>query len=246
MLSPRIHHFEVVDSTNDVALELARRGEPEGTVVTAGRQLQGRGRRGRVWWDEPGQSVLISAILTPGKPLQDLPQVTFVASLAVAECLCAAYGLDVLLKWPNDVLSGGKKIAGILVELAFLRTGTAAVVGIGLNVNQMRFPPDLADTATSVALETGRCWDVEESSLDLVDALFTEYENYQHRGFEEILRRWRKYMWGCGGHSEVISGGRTLEGTMVGVDSTGALILRDANGEQHVIHAADAISVEDR
>ena len=188
----------------------------------------------------------MSAILIPGKPPEDLPQVTFVASLAAAEWLRGGYGLDVLLKWPNDVLIGGKKIAGILVELAFLRTAAAAVVGIGLNVNQMGFPPDLADTATSVALETGRCWDVEESSLDLVGALFTEYENYQHRGFEEILRRWRKYMWGCGAQAEVVGEGRILEGTISGVDSTGALILRDANGEEHAIHAADAISVEDR
>ena len=245
-LSPRIHHFEVVDSTNELALELARRGEPEGTVVTAGRQLHGRGRRGRVWWDEPGQSVLMSVILTPDKPPEDVHQLTFVASLAAAECLSAQYDLKVVLRWPNDVLKGGKKIAGVLVEVASLQPTPAVVVGIGVNVNQMAFPGDLAQTATSFALETGTCWDVEEVTLDLVDDLVDDYDTYLREGFEEILHRWRKYMWGAGSRAEVVGEERTLEGIIMGVDSTGALVLKDAEGRRHAIHAADQITIADK
>lgn len=241
MISPRIHHFDTVDSTNDVALEMARRGEPEGTVVIGKRQLKGKGRRGRSWWDEPGKSVLMSVILTPDRPPTELAHLSFVASLAVAECLEAKCGLPVSLKWPNDVLVRERKIAGILVETTHVPSGTAAVVGIGVNVNQKEFPPDIAFTATSVALEKGTVDSVDELASALSEGLFANYETFLVEGFEEILGRWRNYMWGLGRQADVAAEGRSLRGTVAGVDSTGALVLRDSLGSDHAIRAADAV-----
>ncbi|OFX17904.1 MAG: biotin--[acetyl-CoA-carboxylase] ligase [Armatimonadetes bacterium RBG_16_58_9] len=240
MLSPRFHHFDEVGSTNDVALEMAQAGEPEGAVVVARRQLEGRGRRGSRWWDEPGQSLLMSVILAPGGPVDELPRLSFVASLGVAECLQEVCGLDACVKWPNDVMVGGKKIAGLLVEVAVLPRGSVAVVGIGLNVNQTSFPDELADTATSISIETGRTWDVERITVSVAEHVFSEYDA---GGFADVLRRWRERMWGVGARVEVTAEGRVVSGIMRGVDSTGALVVGDDDGNECVIHAADGLRV---
>lgn len=234
---PRFRHFETVSSTNDIALELARLGEPEGLVITADSQTEGRGRRGRTWHDEPGQSIIMSAILRPAIPASDMPKLSFVSSLAVAEWLGAECGLGCALKWPNDVLIGNRKLAGILVELA----GPAAVAGIGVNVNQRRFPDELAETATSLAIETGQSHDVPALTKSLAGSVFAVYETFLTSGFEGILADWRKYMWGIGTQVEVATEGCSLAGVIRGVDPTGALLLEDARGRVYAVHAADAV-----
>ena len=234
---PRFRHFEIVGSTNDIALELARLGEPEGLVITADSQTDGRGRRGRVWHDEPGQSIIMSAILRPAIPASEMPKLSFVASLAVAEWLGAECGLDCALKWPNDVLVGNRKLAGILIELA----GAAAVAGIGVNVNQRRFSDDLTDSATSLAIETGQSYDVPALTKSLAGHVFAVYERFLASGFEGILADWRKYMWGVGTRVEVLAEGRSLNGIIRGVDESGALLVEDASGRVHTVHSADAV-----
>lgn len=236
-IEPRFRHFETVGSTNDIALDLARDGEPEGLVITATSQLSGRGRRGRTWVDEPGQAIIMSVILRPDIPASEMSRLSFVASLAVAEWLTSECGLDCALKWPNDVLVGGGKIAGILIELA----GPAVVAGIGVNVNQRQFPDDLADSATSVAIETRQSYDIPALTNSLAGSLFGVYERFLASGFEEILADWRKYIWGVGESVEIATEGRTLNGIIRGVDSEGALLLQNAGG-LHTIHSADAIT----
>ena len=241
MLTPRVHQFEIVDSTNDLALELGRRGEPEGTVVIADRQLRGRGRLGRTWWDEPGQSALLSVLLTPPTPIGDMPRLAFVAGLAAAECLREVCELEVELKWPNDVMLDTRKVAGILIEVDQSTDPVLAVIGIGVNVNQLVFPDDLVYTATSIALATGVCWDVDGLAMDLVDGLFRTYNDYLDRGFEDILTRWRNYMWGLGKKIEAQCGDETVSGIVAGVDSSGALLVETASGEHQPVVAADSL-----
>lgn len=238
----RLVRFDAVKSTNDTALEMARRGEPEGTVVIAGHQTKGRGRRGRSWWGAPGESLFMSVILRPDLPAEEFCRLSFVASLAVAEHLSCEHTLDARVKWPNDVLIDGRKIAGILVETTHAAGQRAAVVGIGVNVNQRSFPPELADLATSVMLETGSEVDVERIAQALAETIFAYYEQYIANGFEEILNRWRKYMWGIGRQAEVRMEGRVLRGAISGVDSTGALVIRDDSGREHTIVSADSIT----
>lgn len=241
MIVPLPHAHGIVSSTNDIALRMAHEGAPEGTVVTARRQLKGRGRRGRIWLDEPGASVLMSIILRPGTPADTHSQLSFVVSLAIAEYLRDTYGIDAMLKWPNDVLAEGRKIAGILLELE--PHGGGLVAGIGVNVNQRAFPTEIASTATSVAVETGIEHDTDAAAQELARAVLAEYELYLHSGFEDIRARWLKYMWGFGKQAEVHAEGRVITGEITGIDHAGALMIRDSSGIKHAVHAAEAVII---
>ncbi len=242
MLRPVFVYFEVVSSTNDVGLELAKTGAAEGTVVVAHSQYAGRGRRGRVWLDEPGSSVLMSAILRPRLPSERLHELSFVASLAVAESLREQFGLQCALKWPNDVLVGSRKICGILVETTGASSEAAAVVGIGVNVNQTEFPSEIAEEATSIALETGSRQDVRAAAEKMGIALLNWYDAYRLRGFKEILDRWRTYMCGVGTRAEMMVSKKRIVGEILGVDEHGRLNLLDNAGRIHSIPWADYFS----
>ena len=240
VLSPRFHQFDEVSSTNDVAIEMARAGEPEGAVVVARRQLEGRGRRGSRWVDDPGKSLLMSVVLTPNVSADKMSRLSFAASLGVAECLREVCGLDALVKWPNDVIAGDKKIAGILVEMVTARR-PAAVVGVGLNVNQTSFSGELADIATSIAIETKRQWDIDRLKESVVRRVLREYDSFGE--FDELLQRWRDRMWGMDARVEVSAEGRVARGIMLGVDSTGALVVGTDGGGELVVHAGDGLRV---
>lgn len=149
----RVVCLDETDSTNAEALRLAAAGEPEGLVVVADAQTSGRGRLGRSWWAEPGRSLLVSWLVRPALEADRWPTLTLVAGLAAARALIAAAGVEVRLKWPNDLLVGGRKLGGLLAEA----DGRGAlVVGLGVNVRQARFPSELAGLATSVVAAGGR------------------------------------------------------------------------------------------
>ncbi len=232
MIKPILHRFDSVGSTNDVALEMAREGSPEGTVVTTLSQTKGRGRRGRQWVASPGESVILSAVLRPKLSIERYQELAFAAAVAVAEMVETECCLQPKLKWPNDVLVRDRKLCGILVE----HTDGAAVVGIGVNVRQMEFAPEIADTATSIALEGGTCTDTAKLTEALAERLFAVYA----LEFKEILARWRKYMWGAGRLVEVVSEGGSVSGTIAGIDDDGALLIQTDDGQRRII-AADAI-----
>jgi len=141
------------DSTNAEALRLAAGGEPSGTVVVADAQSAGRGRLGRSWWAEPGGSLLASWLIRPELAADRWPALTLVAGLAAARALIASAGIEVRLKWPNDLLIQGRKLGGLLAEA----DGRGAlVVGLGVNVRQTEFPDEIAGIATSVVAAGGR------------------------------------------------------------------------------------------
>ncbi len=241
MLEPRFHRYGIVESTNDIALAMARRGEPEGTIVTALSQTGGRGRMGRKWWDKPGDSLLMSVILAPDVPVSRIPELSFVVSLSTAQYLKSGLGIDARLKWPNDVIVNGKKIAGILIEVTHSHNGPAAVAGIGININQLTFPDELVETTTSAANETGRHMSVEDLSEPFAKALFANYEVYLACGFEEISERWHKYMWGIGSQADVAAQGLTLRGVISGIDAAGGLLITDERDVVHTVFAADYV-----
>lgn len=218
---------------------MAREGAPEGTCVTAQRQLKGRGRRGRTWFDSPGESVLMSIIFRPKIPLGRFHELSFVVSLAIAEHLRTYFGLETMLKWPNDVLVRGMKIAGVLVEIEH-STG-AAIVGVGINVNQRELPPSLVHAATSILLETGIEQDITQATETFGQAIVDEYKHYLESGFEDIRARWLNNMWGLDKWAKVQLESETLVGIVTGLDKSGALLLRDSTGTVHTIHAADAV-----
>lgn len=152
--TPPIVRLDVVDSTQTAAWQLAERGAPDRTVVVADHQLTGRGRRGRSWHDEPGASLLLSIVVYPRLPVEQIPMLSLATGVAVAEALARHFGLQARLKWPNDVLVGGRKIAGILLESRIGATpgaGTSRTAAPGISVRPPAAQAGLTDPATTKA-----------------------------------------------------------------------------------------------
>lgn len=219
-----IHAFDTIDSTQAQLARLAAEGAAEGTVVTARHQTAGRGRRGRHWWDEPGQSLLLSVLLRPSIPTAHAPQLSLVAGLAVADALAAAAGLTAQIRWPNDVMVGGKKICGVLPEAVSRADGRVGhvLLGIGINVDQSEFPQHLRDTATSLRLETGMAHDHRQLLSAVLEALDRRYGEWLAAGFAGLRDEWRRRASTLG---QRVRTGDGREGVVVDVDETGALLV---------------------
>ena len=219
-----------VESTQSVAFALAAEGAVDRTVVVADSQAAGRGRRGHAWLDEPGASLLVSIVLRPRLETARLPWLSLAAGVAVADALAEIAGLGPRLKWPNDVLVGGRKIAGILLE-SRLGPAPLVVLGIGVNLMQRTFPPELDGRATSVALETGGDVDRETLLGALLEGLDRQRAGLERGAFAEARQRWRD-------SSETL--GRTVRidgvsGVAVDIDDDGALVVADGDQRRRVV-----------
>lgn len=223
-----MHRFDVVDSTQSTLARLAREGAPDGTVVTARHQTGGRGRRGRAWWDAPGESLLLSVLLRPAVPASNVSQLSLVAALAVTDALAAA-GVVGRIRWPNDVLVGGSKISGILPDAVCGTDGRVehAIVGIGINLDQRSFPPELAGQATSLRLLTGRAHDPARVEAAVLTALHVRYDAWLSGGFGALRDAWRSRSSTIGTRVGLPDGG---DGVAVDVDRDGALLVDVGGG----------------
>jgi BirA family biotin operon repressor/biotin-[acetyl-CoA-carboxylase] ligase len=229
-LAPSIVRVGRVESTQALAFALAADGAADGTVVLADSQSAGRGRRGRVWHDEPGASLLVSVVLRPRLEPARLPLLSLAGAVAVAEALTQVAGVAARLKWPNDVLVGGRKIAGIRLES---RVGPAPVVvaGIGVNLAQRRFPPELQAAATSVALETDRAVEREALLGALLEALDRWRRSLERGATTAVLDRWRAL-------ADTLGRTVTVEdarGVAVDVDADGALLVADGDRRHRIV-----------
>jgi len=234
-LVPEVSYLEETGSTNTVAKAWAAQGAPEGALVVAGFQTAGRGRFQRAWFAPPGCCLLFSQVLRPKCDPEEFPLLNLAASIGLAAAISVIglpFGLQPGLKWPNDVLIGGRKVAGILSEVVNLNgplgaveatrePSQAAVVGIGINVNVDEFPTDLRPTATSLSLEAG-------SNFDLVELLAQFLRSFQdvlgsfpggvskmYEGLSETI----------GKHVRVQAGDLAFEGKAVRIDPLGRLVL---------------------
>lgn len=225
---PAVVRLGTVGSTQTEAFALAARGAPDGTVVVADHQRAGRGRRGRSWLDAAGQSLLVSIVVRPRLAPPRLPLLSYAAAVAVAEALAGA-GLAARLKWPNDVLVGGRKIAGILLETRGPGP-VATVVGIGINVGRDAVPPGLADRATSVEAEGGAA-DREALLRGLLGAFDAWRRRLEAEGFDPVRVRWLALS-DTVGRQVAVDGAR---GTAVDLDADGALVLEAAGARRRVV-----------
>lgn len=234
--------FDLTDSTNSRARELGDGGHPEGTVVIADQQTLGKGRLGRQWVSPPGVNLYASLLLRPPILPYDGPQLTFISAVAVAWAIRDSSGLAPTVKWPNDILLRGKKVAGLLNEMNAETEGVRYIIlGIGVNLNMAasQFPADLRYPATSVALETG----ASVSRLAFTRILFRHlddlYLTYLKEGFAPVIKAWEGLCDLVGRQVEVDCQSRILRGTVTGLDSDGALLVRSAGGVEERILAGD-------
>ncbi len=242
-----LHWYEEIGSTSDRAKELADEGAEHGEVVIAEAQTAGRGRRGRVWVSPPRRNLYFSVVLRPDLPPARAPELTLVASLALCDALRQA-GVAAGIKWPNDVLASGRKIAGVLTELAAEPDRVHWVVlGVGVNVNARRedFPEELRDEATSVLIERGQ----PAPRALLAAACFTALEDWIDRhaeeGFGPVRDAWRERSVTLGREVVVRESGRELSGVAEDIDATGALLVRGPAGLERVL-AGDVTLVRPR
>jgi len=234
--------YQRVRSTNEIALQIAQNGAPEGTLVVAEEQTAGRGRLGRAWHSPPGVGLWVSLILRPQMPPSRVFQLAICGALAAAETVYQRAHLSVKVKWPNDVLVKGKKLAGVLTETqADLDLVHFVVLGWGINVNQKSqdFPEVLRREATSIRAELGR----SISRLHLLQDLLLKFEEmygqFQDHGLAPFLDRWRQLSWVLGQRVTVKVGGKKFSGLAVDIEETGALVLEEASGRRQRLLAGD-------
>ncbi len=244
----RVVVFPETDSTNQRAKELAAGGAAEGTIVLAEKQTRGRGRRGRSWFSPPGEGLYCSLVLRPGVAPAEGTGVTLTAAVAAADSLIAETSLPIRLKWPNDLLVHGRKLGGILTEVgADMDVIDYMVVGLGLNVNvpPQNFPPEIAQRATSLLMETGRTFSRVRLLQGYLAGLERLYATFRDKGFAPVLGRWKELAGVVGKEIRVEDpAGKQMTGKVTDVDVSGALILRGARGDIRRIVSGDVTLVE--
>lgn len=247
-LGKHIHYFREVDSTNSHARRLAEQGAQEGEVVIAESQTHGRGRLGRPWLSPPYVNLYLSVILRPTLPSIDAPQITLMAAVALAESLAAFIPVFPAIKWPNDILAGGKKLAGILTESACHGERVDFVIlGIGVNINYPveSMPDAIRQRAISMLGLTGASVSRENVVRRLIQGLDRCYGELEEMGFQALAPRWEARFELRGKKVRVAMTDRIIMGIARGIDRDGALILEDGRGELQRVVAGDVIPVED-
>ncbi len=226
--------FETIGSTNDVAATLVSNGAGEGAVVIADAQTAGRGRRGRSWFSPPAAGLYVSVVLSPGRarvsPERATALVTLSAGVALSEAIERVTGLAPGIKWPNDLLVGPRKLAGILAEGMAAPTAVglqAVVLGFGINVSAASYPPELSARVTALETELGRPIDRAALCAEALCAVAARYHDLLEGAFDAILDAWRLRSVGASGaRVEWDSPSGVRAGITEGIDDTGALLVR--------------------
>lgn len=245
-LRPTILRFDALPSTNTEAAGQAVRGAPEGLCVVAREQTSGRGRAGRAWISPPDAGLYFSIVLRPARLAQRAwPLITLMAALAASDALKESSGLETDIKWPNDIIVNDLKLCGILAETVETAGGRAVVVGVGINLDERAFPPELKGIATSVTSVTGQAPDAERLLQTLIRAINRHYEILQGAdGEEETLREWsRRSSFARGRLVRVSVGEESFEGRTCGLEPDGALRVETDQGEIKVVRAGDVTSL---
>lgn len=231
-LASPIVFFPTIGSTNDEAAALAT----EGAVVIADEQSAGRGRRGRVWFSPPRSGLYVSVVLAPGRARVDARRatslLTIAAGVAIAEGVQACSGVRANLKWPNDLFTSGRKLAGILAEAAH----DLVVLGYGINLTSAAYPADLRDRVTSLEAESSTSIDRGRVLVETLEALARRYRDLLEGRFDAILDAWRLRAPGAvGARVTWTVGDSQRSGTTAGIDSDGALLVHTRDDLERIV-----------
>ena len=242
LIGKRIRVIESTTSTNDEAIKYASGPEPEGLVVLSESQTQGRGRMGRKWSSPKGKGLWFSVLLRPSLTANECTQLTVAAAVSLRRAIIEITGAKTEIKWPNDLLVKGRKIAGILTEMqAELDCVKYVIIGAGVNVNQSgdEFPEHLREIATSLKKITG----VSINRTTLAEAIFREmdkdYKRITHGRFEEIAQEWAINCETLNKDVDIQTGHRRITGRVESLDEAGALLVRTQHGRIERVMGGD-------
>ena len=222
-----ICYFDVTDSTNTQAKSLGEGDAPNGTLVVAGKQESGRGRRGRSFESPAGTGIFMTLLLRPEIEPQNASMLTLVSALAVAKGIEHMVDLPVQIKWPNDIVINGKKVCGILTEMsAQMDYVNYIVIGIGINVGNEEFPEEIKDVATSIYLESGK----HVNRAMLIEKIWEEFEDYYElyektQDLSSLVKEYDSYLVNRGQKVRVLDSKEPYEGKAMGITDRGELIV---------------------
>lgn len=240
-LGRRLVCYQSIKSTNDIAARRAAAGAPEGTIITSEEQTKGRGRLGRQWYSPPGRGIYVSMILRPTFAPDQAPGLSIMTALALAEAIESHCPGEVKVKWPNDVLIGGRKTAGILTELSADRTRiNYVIVGVGINANQTAsdFPEELRKIATSVRTAVKRKINRVALLQEFLVRLEKAFETYRGSRLRKARSKLKTYSSLLGNDVSIQAGQEVISGKAIDIDSEGRLVV-DVAGRPVAITAGE-------
>ena len=246
-LGTRFYYFPELDSTNSYARALAEAGAPEGVVVIAEQQSDGRGRLGRRWESPPYANLYCSVILRPTWAPARAPFITLTAAVALSDAIASFTSFPPSIKWPNDILAGGKKLAGVLTEaVSDARKIEFVILGIGINLNYSfaAMPVDIRERATSLSILLGQPINREDFSRRLIQDLDRCYAVLEEQGFAALAPLWDARFGLRGRAVRVEMVDRSITGRAVGIDADGLLIVESGGARQRIV-AGDVIPLDD-
>ena len=244
-MTPNILQFDSIDSTNLEGMRQAKAGASEGLCVIAREQTRGRGRLDRSWHSPKDAGLYLSIVLRPDFELARWPLINLAAALAVHDALAKTCDLKVDIKWPNDICVDDRKLCGILAETVETEIGVAAIVGIGINLNDENFPAELKPYATSLQSVTGSGVNRDTLVNELLKALSERYEMLNSDGGgEHTIREWcANSSYAFGRKVRVSLGDDTFVGVTRGLENDGALRVETAAGVTTLVRAGDVTSL---
>ncbi len=236
-----IYYYSDTDSTNIRTKELGEKGAPHGTLVVAGQQSKGRGRRGRGWESPPGSSIYMSILLRPGFLPARAPMLTLVMAYSTAEALRAETGAKVRIKWPNDIVLNGKKLVGILTEMSTeIDYINHVVIGVGVNVNMASFSEEIAKTATSLRIETGQIIKRSTLIVEIMKHFEKNYELYlRTEDLSGIREDYNRLLVNCGKEVRILGSREPYEAVALGINDNGELLVRKQDGSEEAVYAGE-------
>ncbi|WP_149427577.1 MULTISPECIES: biotin--[acetyl-CoA-carboxylase] ligase [Exiguobacterium] len=239
-LGRHILHFEELDTTQRIAHEQAQQQAQEGTLVVCDHQTNGRGQLGRTWHEAKNEGIAMSLLVRPDVPMHQAGQLTLVAGIALAQSL-RTFDVPVTIKWPNDILINGRKVAGILTEMQTEADRISSVIiGIGINVHHEQFPEGIEDRATSLVRESGRTFRRAEVVATFLNRFERLYTQWLELGFGSFVSEWETLADRLHERVTLRTRQMTASGTLLGIDETGTIRIETETGETR-FHSAELI-----
>lgn len=240
-LGREVLFFREIDSTNDELRRRSQKGAGEGLLAIADIQTKGKGRRGRGWENPAGVNIAMSYLLKPPFSPDTAPMMTLVMAMACVKGINKLSGLDVKIKWPNDVVINGKKLVGILTEMTaepdYIQE---VIIGTGINVNNKEFPPEIKETATSMYLESGKIYSRAETAAAVTDAFEELYGSFCRSGDMSSLKdSYNEVCVNTGARVRVLDPGNEYDATAWGIDDKGRLKVVKNDGTEDAVYAGE-------